>query len=99
VQGVVRCGELLYIPFGWWHQMESDGAAVSVTYRWNPYESAIRSATTARMMFAMSGAKQAALSVYSRMLESVPPLVSDIMCARFEQEMNEEQRAQAEGAP
>ena len=33
--GEVHAGEMTYLPYGWWHQVESDGECVSVTYRWD----------------------------------------------------------------
>ena len=33
--GEVRAGEMIYLPYGWWHQVESEGECVSVTYRWD----------------------------------------------------------------
>ncbi len=35
---------MLYIPYGWWHQIESSGASTSVTFRWNPFETFLRKA-------------------------------------------------------
>ena len=36
--GEVRAGELIYLPYGWWHQVESEGECVSVTYRWDRHQ-------------------------------------------------------------
>lgn len=36
--GEVCAGEMLYLPYGWWHQIESEGECVSVTYRWDEYQ-------------------------------------------------------------
>ena len=36
--GEVRAGEMLYLPYGWWHQVESKGECVSVTYRWDEHQ-------------------------------------------------------------
>ena len=36
--GEVRAGEMIYLPYGWWHQVESEGECVSVTYRWDDHQ-------------------------------------------------------------
>ena len=36
--GEVREGEMIYLPYGWWHQVQSDGECVSVTHRWDEYQ-------------------------------------------------------------
>ena len=36
--GEVQAGEMIYLPYGWWHQVESEGECVSVTYRWDEHQ-------------------------------------------------------------
>ena len=38
----LRCTELLLLPYGWWHQVESRSPSVSVSYRWNEWTPALR---------------------------------------------------------
>ncbi len=45
----------MYIPFGWWHQIESSGRSVSISVRWNPYDHAIRQVMTARVALKADG--------------------------------------------
>jgi len=33
----IKPGEGLYIPIGWWHQIEAPKSSVSISMRWNPY--------------------------------------------------------------
>lgn len=42
MDGLLSAGSLLYIPYGWWHQIESTAVSVSVSMRWNPYEAGLR---------------------------------------------------------
>ena len=43
-EGIINKNEGLYIPFGWWHQIESiyknknDGGIISISTPWNPYK-------------------------------------------------------------
>lgn len=48
LQGIIKAGEILYIPYGYWHQIESPPASVGLSLRWNPYEDTIRAATQFR---------------------------------------------------
>ena len=43
-QGEIRAGDLLYIPYAHWHQIESQHTSISVSMRWNPHEAALRQA-------------------------------------------------------
>ena len=47
LSGDLDAGSLLYIPYGWWHQIESIDTAISISMRWNPYEEALRQAAAA----------------------------------------------------
>jgi len=42
--GLLTPGSLLYLPYGWWHQLESVSTSISVSMRWNPYDEALRTA-------------------------------------------------------
>jgi len=85
-QGTVGASEMLYIPYGWWHQVESSGVCVSVSFRWNPYEAAIRSAAVAKHAFARAHAHQAALTMYESLLSLLPPFVRGVLVARAKAE-------------
>ena len=45
-QGVIGPDEGLYIPFAWWHQIESDAqsGSISLSFRWNPYLQTVKEA-------------------------------------------------------
>lgn len=47
MKGTLKAGSLLFLPYGWWHQIESVGFSISVSMRWNPAEQALRQAATA----------------------------------------------------
>lgn len=40
--GTVYPGDLLYIPYGWWHEISSPSSSISITNRWNPYEETLK---------------------------------------------------------
>lgn len=40
----INQGESLYIPYGWWHQVQAAGSSISVTWRWNPYLESLQTA-------------------------------------------------------
>ena len=58
-QGIIQRDEGLYIPFSWWHQIESDeqSGSISLSFRWNPYLSAMKEAmlTSSKMDNEMVG--------------------------------------------
>ena len=45
-QGIINKNEGLYIPFSWWHQIESKDkiGSISLSFRWNPYLNQIKNA-------------------------------------------------------
>lgn len=45
--GLLTSGSLLYIPYGWWHQLESVGASISISQRWLDDSVALRSLAAA----------------------------------------------------
>lgn len=45
--GIVGEGEFVYIPYGWWHQLESIDTSVSVSQRWNTHAAALQRLATA----------------------------------------------------
>lgn len=79
MDGLLSAGSLLYIPYGWWHQIESTSVSVSVSMRWNPYEAGLRQvavgaqATRALPLVARQ-------SIQHRLWESLslPPIVRQI---------------------
>lgn len=47
-QGCIEPADLLFIPYGWYHQIEADGASVSASVRWNPYSDGLKKLVNAR---------------------------------------------------
>jgi len=77
-QGVLKAGEVLYIPYGWWHEIESTGNSVSVSYRWNPYEPVLRqvAAITSASREEDALPKRAVALIVDNLLRSAPAVVS-----------------------
>ena len=57
--GIIQRDEGLYIPFSWWHQIESDeeSGSISLSFRWNPYLNAMKEAilTSSKLQNEMIG--------------------------------------------
>jgi hypothetical protein len=84
LSGVVGEGELIFIPYGWWHQLESIGTSISISQRWNPYvEDLQRLATawhvTARMPTAVRE------QICRAQLDAVPQVVAMVNRRRWEE--------------
>lgn len=75
-QAVVRAGDAIFIPYGWYHQVESEGESVSVTYRWNPHENALRAAALGGALAGLP--PPAAAMVRDRLLDALPPHVAAV---------------------
>ncbi|ETO20314.1 hypothetical protein RFI_16902 [Reticulomyxa filosa] len=43
-QGIIHANDALYIPFGWWHQIECQHQSISLSIRWNPYTHILKQA-------------------------------------------------------
>jgi len=83
VCGELRPGQVLFIPFGWWHQIESDGENVSVSFRWNPFETSVRKLTLALKSVSMLPPAAQSL-IKAQLLQDVgPPHVQSIYKSRF----------------
>ena len=46
--GALGAGDVLYMPYGWWHHVWSEGPTVSLSYRWNPFAEFVRTALALR---------------------------------------------------
>mmetsp|Transcript_11798 Transcript_11798/g.22753 ORF Transcript_11798/g.22753 Transcript_11798/m.22753 type:complete len:90 (+) Transcript_11798:924-1193(+) len=83
---------MLFLPFGYWHQVESPPASVAITVRWNPYAEIIRSSTTMRCVALGLGGGSPALPpsvasvLYEQMLKSLPLNVVEVLMQRFMEE-------------
>jgi hypothetical protein len=80
---------MLYLPYGWWHQISSVGESVSVSYRWNPWTAALDEASRTEKGLIGSGGSSAPLQMVKllvqRALASVPPAVSMLEVHRLEE--------------
>lgn len=81
VQAVVGPGDAVFIPYGWYHQVESAGESVSVTWRWNPHEGALRAAAAGGSIPGLPA--EAARRVHAGLLGAVPEHVARIARKRF----------------
>lgn len=83
VRGELKAGQVLYIPFGWWHQIESEGVNVSVSFRWNPFETSVRKLTLGLRSVSMLPPAARSL-IQAQLLKDVgPPHVQAIYKVRF----------------
>jgi len=83
VKGELRAGQALFIPFGWWHQIESEGVNVSVSFRWNPFENAVRKLTLGLKSVSMLPPAAQSLIRASLLQDVGPPHVQAIYKSRF----------------
>lgn len=83
VRATVYKGEFLYIPFGWWHQVESYSECVSVSLRWNPYEESIRKLVL--MLQKTQGLpKRAKDTILAPIMDTMPETLQTIYRQRFQ---------------
>eukprot|EP00455_Lapot_gusevi_P036358 TRINITY_DN4042_c0_g2_i1.p1 TRINITY_DN4042_c0_g2~~TRINITY_DN4042_c0_g2_i1.p1 ORF type:complete len:197 (+),score=11.01 TRINITY_DN4042_c0_g2_i1:163-753(+) len=88
VQATLEPGQLLYIPYGWWHQVESSGVNISVSYRWNPYEDALRVAALASRRFGLASMPApVATQMYESFLTGIPAPIQAVLLQRFRQQI------------
>ena len=65
--------ELLFLPYGWWHQVESRGVSVSATYRWNEWEEGLRRVQAAESTTTQKGLPPAAsAAIVAEALTTLP---------------------------
>jgi hypothetical protein len=87
VQLVLRPGDVLYLPYGWWHQIESSGESISVSHRFNPYEDAIRAVMLVRARAVAAGLPPGLVdSLFAQCLqtaENLPPHIADCLRRRY----------------
>jgi hypothetical protein len=53
-------GDCLYIPYGWWHEITSEGESISITIRWDPYKEEVRKLMLAKHRLYKSMSSQTA---------------------------------------
>jgi hypothetical protein len=84
LSGELDAGSLLYIPYGWWHQLDSPGEGISVSCRWNPYEQALRQAATSEASSLPLAARR---SIQKALFDAsdVPSVVREINQRRWEE--------------
>lgn len=82
LRGDLTAGSVLYLPFGWWHQLESGGASISVSMRWNPHAEAVQQLATAWHVTAQlpDAVRQ---RILAPQLQSLPTVVASIHQRRW----------------
>jgi len=84
-QYTLKEGDLLYISYGWWHHIESDGTSMSVTYRWNRHEPVIKQIQQTYTLFSQSLVMNAAKNIYKQQViqdNRLPDVVEQLLVIR-----------------
>ncbi|GAB5369658.1 hypothetical protein AAMO2058_001424000, partial [Amorphochlora amoebiformis] len=93
-QAVLNPGDVLYLPYGYWHYIESPYGSVAITARWNPYEDTIRRLSNFKCLalgLGNTGIPPGVAEVlYKNVLKSsVPEPVAKVLLQRFYAEKEE----------
>ena len=74
---MLQASELLYLPYGWWHQVESRGLSVSATYRWNEWEEEVKRVQAVEATMRRRGLPPAAIAaIVADSLSALPSYVA-----------------------